>query len=156
MKYPTYFINPYTLREVLHDKDYTEYWCSRNEHNPEVVSFLRMLGQYNHAIELGLLFIDSSKDERHKATAIIRLASVYHWCNNFDKSKALFEECISINDDIVINGFAYQHLSKLYFDNKDYVNALKYAQKAYKIREKYDKKRLPSTELILKRLTENL
>ncbi len=58
MTYPEYQIDPITLREILKDPKQTYQWCLTHHHNPEVVSYLRMLGMFDEAKRLGLKHIN--------------------------------------------------------------------------------------------------
>ncbi|QUR94565.1 hypothetical protein [Macrococcoides canis] len=156
MNYPKYTIDEFTLREVLINKDETMSWCKQNEDNREVVSFLRMLGELETAKKFGHKFLLSTENNIQKTKALLRLASVYHWSNEFEIAKELFDECININNDIVTEAFIYQHLAKMYFDKKNYEHSHICALRAHKIRSNFDQDRLASTELILKRLSDFL
>lgn len=69
----------------------------------------------------------------------ILLANVLQWQGNFLKSNRLFGELIiSVESDIGVSSlkaFVYQHAGKNLFDQKKYQHALKFFQKALKIRE---------------------
>lgn len=156
--YPTYSIDELILREVLDDVNATIKWCQNNNDNPEVVSYLRMVGELDSAKQKGIEFVNSSQNTPTKINALLRLATVHHWLVEFEESEAIYQECLALcqrNDFFVNEAFAHQHISKLYIDMNRIEQAKEHANEALRLRQKYDVTRVDSTRLVLSYLNEN-
>lgn len=161
MGYPNYHIDNKSLREVLSDTQDTLMWCQMNEHNPEVVSYYRMLGNLEKAKALGYDFVKKFKGTEKEVTALIRLASVYHWQEAYEQSETLYNDALVLFDIVFnnknmnhIKAFIYQHQAKLYIDWKKIDKAKEAINKAYVIRKQCDPQRLSSTQQVINRLKE--
>lgn len=152
MTYPEYQIDPITLREILKDPKQTYQWCLIHHHNPEVVSYLRMLGMFDEAKRLGLKHIENATSSTTKITATLRYATVLQWTQKTQESIHLFLHCIAQaqrESNPIIEAFAHQHLAKLYLENEQIDDATTHALKAHQLRSEYDPDRLFSTQMVL-------
>lgn len=149
---PEYIIEDISLRERLLDRSYAEKWCNENMDNPEVVSFLRMLGRIEEAILLGRSFISEKDNSLKKQYAILRLAVVYQWNKEDDLAQTSFLSVIkyaTINNDQRLLSFAYQHLGKFYFEKRDFYKARFYGLKALEIRKRHWSEYVKSSEQLV-------
>lgn len=95
-------------------------------------------------VEEWIVFVDGLKaqlkDENHSAKKLIRLAHVYQWKKEFDKSQILFDQAKAlINEKPVSEGLQaayHQHLGKLYFDQQYFGKAQAEFSTALSIRER--------------------
>ncbi|BDA65879.1 hypothetical protein CAL7716_000450 [Calothrix sp. PCC 7716] len=86
--------------------------------------------------------------------SMIRLAHVYQWQKQYAKSEELFKEAITLcqtkPEISTYLDFAYQHLGKCKFDQKQYEQALHYFEQAKQLRiKKSDSSLIESTQLAI-------
>jgi tetratricopeptide (TPR) repeat protein len=120
---------------------------------------LRLLGDLeeakNHLKEAVDLCETFQLDIKTTVRAQILLAHVLQWQGNFLKSNRLFGELIiTVEADIgasSLKAFVYQHAGKNLFDQKMYPHALKFFEKALKLREseKAPEDQIESTRLAI-------
>lgn len=109
----------------------------------EVAVYLRALGKLKRAqmkLELALkLIAQYGLGIKREAQQKIRLAHVFQWQRDFQRSDALYAECLQIcrerGEARVYLPFALQHAGKNFFDQEKYLDALAYFTEALQIRK---------------------
>lgn len=109
----------------------------------EIGVYLRILGQFDQAEDKFLkcleLIKSNSLGAKKEVQQKIRLAHVYQWKGDFQKSNQIFEKILSQCHHDLDAGtyldFALQHAGKNLFDQEKYQAALECFTKALKVRE---------------------
>ena len=137
---------------------------SNREDLPQQISLLGLIGGYARmlhdfstaatALNSALNLCHRLKDERLKIANLIRLAHLYQWQKQYDRSEALLDKVlIECKNNPLLElycNFAYQHLGKCKFDQAKYKQAQHCFGKALKLRQiKGDRSLIDSTQLAL-------
>lgn len=126
--------------------------------------YARMLHNFSlaqKALTSALNLSTSIGDEKSIIVNMIRLAHVYQWQQQYTKSKEIFLKAVTLcqtkQEISIYLDFAYQHLGKCMFDQKEYQQALYYFKQAQDIRlKKGDLSLIESTQLAIDTVNENL
>ena len=101
--------------------------------------FLRMLGQLKEAqkcLEQSNEILGSIPQSRWHCIQQIRLAHVYQWQKDFDRSNAIFNKLLDCEAENELFDFVLQHAGKNYFDQQRYQEALVAFEKTLSLRQK--------------------
>jgi tetratricopeptide (TPR) repeat protein len=124
-----------------------------------LANFLKILRRNEEADQIYGLINELIKrfnlGEKTKFVNKLRWADNYRYLGRFDIAETWFEDCFQeIRNDKSLSrymDFYLQHLGKVYFDQKKYVNALKLFSRALRIRQKKgDQELISSTVQALK------
>ncbi|MFN8578715.1 MAG: hypothetical protein U0354_17945 [Candidatus Sericytochromatia bacterium] len=153
------------LLGILHLQEYLK--LLDNKDAKEKAKLLSKISYYQKLIGN---YIDSEKnqlksikifekidDKKSRFISLIRLAQIYQFKNNYDKSTEIFNQLeLEIDKDKNLDSyrdFLYQHIGKNEFEKKNYKLALDYFYKALDIRNnKGDNDLIESTKLAINRL----
>lgn len=135
--YPAYLIDPDTLREELLSEEDTREWLEEVPDDPHAVSFWRMLGELDRALEAGeRALLELEPGTTQWATAAVRLAAVHHWRGEYAEAHELFEaaeEVLAGEPEVL--AVVHQHRAKALFDEGRPAEARAEAVRALALRE---------------------
>lgn len=134
---------------------------STQDNDKDLAKTYGLIGVYSRIVNniedskkyLSLAIEMNKQSGNHKSLFVneLRLAHTYQWENNYLKSNKLFEKLKEQSENNSEHNnyldFVYQHYGKNLFDQSEYQLALKYFEKALRIRgEKGNQELIDSTE----------
>lgn len=142
--YPAYVIDDDTLREELLDPLEAREWCEGTPDHPDAVSFWRMLGELDRAVDTGeraLLALEPGTPRW--GAAAVRLAHVHHWRGEYAEAHDLLDAAQKVfevaGEEAGPHGpmlaFVHQHRAKALFDEGRHAEAAQHAGHALRLRE---------------------
>lgn len=139
--YPAYVIDDETLREELLSEEDTREWLAESPGNPDAVSFWRMLGELDRALEAGReVLLGREPGSAPWAAAAVRLATVHHWRKEYaqahdllDAAEEVFAAGMPEHEPML--AFVHQHRAKALFDEGRTADAATAARAALALRE---------------------
>jgi tetratricopeptide (TPR) repeat protein len=153
--------NPAQMQQAV---EFLQFQLQQETKERAIIQLLGLLGVYArmlHDFPLAQKALTSAHDlsrtigeEKLIVVNMIRLAHVYQWQQQYTKSEELFEEAITLcqtkPEISTYLDFAYQHLGKCKFDQKQYEQALYYFEQAKELRvKKGDLSLIESTQVAL-------
>ena len=135
--FPAYLIDAETLREELLSEEDTREWLEEVPDDPHAVSFWRMLGELDRALEAGRArLLEQEPGTTPWASAAVRLAHVHHWREEYAEAHDLLcaaEEVLAGEPELL--ALVLQHRAKALFDEGRYAEARADAARALGLRE---------------------
>lgn len=135
--FPAYLIDAETLREELLSEEDTREWLEEVPDDPHAVSFWRMLGELDRALEAGRArLLEHEPGTTPWASAAVRLAHVHHWREEYAEAHDLLcaaEEVLAGEPELL--ALVLQHRAKALFDEGRYAEARADAARALGLRE---------------------
>ncbi|GAA5157767.1 hypothetical protein [Ornithinimicrobium tianjinense] len=157
--YPAYVIDDETLREELLSTEDTREWLEETPDAPDAVSFWRMLGELDRALEVGERVLASREEGTPGwGAAAVRLAHVHHWREEYAAAHALLDRAeAAFGEDQAMRAFVLQHRAKALFDEGRPEEAAGAAREALALREgRADPALVGSTRQTLVRILRDL
>lgn len=136
-EFPAYVIDDRTLREELLSEEDTREWLEEVPDDPHAVSFWRMLGELDQAVEVGTeRLLEREPFTPSWAAAAVRLAQVHHWRGGYAEAHDLLDAAEEVfGAEPVMLAFVLQHRAKALFDEGRYAQARAAAARALSLRE---------------------
>ena len=143
-EYPAYVIDDDTLREELLDPIEAREWCEGTPDHPDAVSFWRMLGELDRALDAGeRAFLALEPGTPRWGAAAVRLAHVHHWRGEYAEAHDLLDAAQEVFEAAGQDGgpdgpmlaFVHQHRAKALFDEGRHGEAAQQAGRALQLRE---------------------
>ena len=138
-EFPAYIIDADTLREELLSEEDTREWLEEVPDDPHAVSFWRMLGELDRALDAGRARLEEREAGSPSwAAAAVRLAHVHHWRGEYADAHRLLDDAAEIFEggDERMVAFVRQHRAKALFDEGRAAEAREEAAAALALRER--------------------